>query len=222
MMQSNENYISCVRSACAACKHNKKKCSCDCPFAPYFPASKNREFKAVHEVYGTSKVEERLCNVTKEQRKEVVESLIWEAQCRESDPVQGSFGVCKRLKQENLFWKNKYESLSQLVHNSMMQEPMHPPVNRLNHGNNGLNSNEETTVGGEIAAQIDNGLSYDVGVENLSAELDSYGLLSAHNMQPLEGDAVLEQKQQQQRQPQGPQQVMDECNPDILFSGKLC
>ena len=86
--------------ACAACKHQRKKCHETCPLAPYFPADQNREFQAVHKVFGVSNVTKMVKNVREEDRRKAVESLVWEAVCRQNDPVLGPFGEYKRVLEE--------------------------------------------------------------------------------------------------------------------------
>lgn len=96
--------------ACAACKHQRKKCSVNCLLAPYFPATRNREFEAVHKVFGVSNMSKLVKYVKDEERRRmVVESLIWEALCWQDDPILGSYGCYQKL-------YNQYIMLLQQFH----------------------------------------------------------------------------------------------------------
>ncbi|RAL37385.1 hypothetical protein DM860_000079 [Cuscuta australis] len=86
--------------ACASCKHQRKKCTEKCVLAAYFPAEKSREFQAVHKVFGVSNVTKMVRSVREEDRQRAVESLVWEAVCRQSDPVLGSLGEYRRVLEE--------------------------------------------------------------------------------------------------------------------------
>ena len=70
-----------TQQACAACKHQRKKCKKEtCVLAPFFPASKTKEFEAVHKVYGVCNLQRMIQAVdTREERFILVDSLIWEA-----------------------------------------------------------------------------------------------------------------------------------------------
>ncbi|XP_023928730.1 LOB domain-containing protein 12 [Quercus suber] len=117
-MQRNNNGAQAANPACAACKHQRKKCTESCILAPYFPANRSREFQAVHKVFGVSNVTRILKNLREEDREEAVESLVWEACCRQKDPVLGSYGEYTRIFNE---LKN-YKSQSQ-KENQVMQLP---------------------------------------------------------------------------------------------------
>ncbi|KAH8480203.1 hypothetical protein H0E87_030450, partial [Populus deltoides] len=96
----NNNNRTLVHPACASCKHQRKRCTEDCALAPYFPAEKTQEFQAVHKVFGVSNVVKLVKDVSEERRKETADSLVWEALCRQNDPVLGCYGKFKRLKEE--------------------------------------------------------------------------------------------------------------------------
>ncbi|CAN6444202.1 unnamed protein product [Victoria cruziana] len=95
------------QQACAACKHQRRKCTPDCPLAPFFPAEKTSIFLAVQKVFGVSNVVKMIRELdTYEKRRLAVDSLCWEAQWRIMDPVEGCFGEVKRLKAELRAIKN--------------------------------------------------------------------------------------------------------------------
>lgn len=96
MQRSNNG----MHPACAACKHQRKKCSENCILAPYFPSNRSREFHAVHKVFGVSNITKLVRNAKEEDRRRVVDSLIWEACCRQKDPVHGPYGEYTKVYNE--------------------------------------------------------------------------------------------------------------------------
>ncbi|KAH9310928.1 hypothetical protein KI387_002125 [Taxus chinensis] len=92
--------------ACAACKHQRRKCTENCPLAPFFPSEQSRRFQAVHKVFGVCNVLKILKRLdTRAEKQRAVESLCWEAECRERFPVDGCLGALNQLKME--FGKEK-------------------------------------------------------------------------------------------------------------------
>lgn len=106
-MQRNNHGAQAANPACAACKHQRKKCTESCILAPYFPANRSREFQAVHKVFGVSNVTKILKNLREEERKEAVESLVWEACWRQKDPVLGPYGEYTRVFDELKNYKSR-------------------------------------------------------------------------------------------------------------------
>ncbi|CAK9148421.1 unnamed protein product [Ilex paraguariensis] len=106
--------------ACASCKHQRKKCTDDCTLANFFPVNKTREFEAVHKVFGVSNLTKMVKNVKEEDRKRASDSLIWEALCRQKDPVLGSFGEYMKLYEELKLYKSQCQVplLEGLAHKS--------------------------------------------------------------------------------------------------------
>lgn len=96
--------------ACAACKHQRKKCHEGCTLAPYFPAERCREFQAVHKIFGVSNVTKMVKNVREEDRRRAVDSLVWEACCRQKDPVLGAYAEYKKVNEELKMYKLSQES----------------------------------------------------------------------------------------------------------------
>lgn len=101
-------------SACASCKHQRKKCTEKCTLAPFFPVEKSREFQAVHKVFGVSNVTKIITNLNEEDRKVAVDSLVWEALCRQKDPVLGPYGDYKRVCEELRLYKSQYQQFHQV------------------------------------------------------------------------------------------------------------
>ncbi|XP_010688578.2 LOB domain-containing protein 2 [Beta vulgaris subsp. vulgaris] len=95
------NGISGTHQACAACKHQRKRCTDKCILAPFFPAEKVREFQAVHKVFGVSNVQKLVRNLLNdEDRKRATDSLVWEALCRQKDPILGPYGEYRKIYDE--------------------------------------------------------------------------------------------------------------------------
>nr|DAD21111.1 TPA_asm: hypothetical protein HUJ06_022574 [Nelumbo nucifera] len=90
-----------VHHACAACKHQRKRCGEDCILAPLFTPEKTQQFQAVHKVFGVSNVQKMLRKLdSHESRVKAAESLIWEAVHRQKDPIHGCYGEYKRVVEE--------------------------------------------------------------------------------------------------------------------------
>ncbi|KAF5761826.1 putative transcription factor AS2-LOB family [Helianthus annuus] len=104
--------------ACAACRHQRKKCTKKCVLAPFFPVEKTQDFQAVHRVFGVSNVTKLLKDLSTEDGKKAVDSLIWEANCRIKDPVLGSLGEFQRVCEELNFYKTQL-----LANVPVMQSP---------------------------------------------------------------------------------------------------
>ncbi|KAH7682210.1 Lateral organ boundaries LOB domain-containing protein [Dioscorea alata] len=85
-------------TACASCKHQRKRCSKDCTLAPYFPAEKAKQFNAVQKVFGVSNITKMIKEISNpEDRHRTVEALIWEAECRMVDSVLGAYGQYQKV-----------------------------------------------------------------------------------------------------------------------------
>ncbi|XP_020229930.1 LOB domain-containing protein 36 [Cajanus cajan] len=95
--------MSSSNSPCAACKIQRRKCTQECVFAPYFPPDNPQRFAYVHKVFGASNVAKLLNELNAAQREDAVKSLAYEAEARLRDPVYGCVGLISilqhRLKQ---------------------------------------------------------------------------------------------------------------------------
>ncbi|GKV36791.1 hypothetical protein SLEP1_g44884 [Rubroshorea leprosula] len=85
------------RHACAACKHQGKKCDENCLLAQYFPAEKAEEFNAVYKTFGVKNLTKMLKSVPNDHRKQAADTLIWEAMAWKEDPLQGPRGLYNRV-----------------------------------------------------------------------------------------------------------------------------
>ncbi|XP_021908027.1 LOB domain-containing protein 36-like [Carica papaya] len=95
--------MSSANTPCAACKLQRRKCTQECVFAPYFPPDQPQKFAYVHKVFGASNVAKILNELNASQREDAVNSLFYEAEARLRDPVYGCVGLISilqhRLKQ---------------------------------------------------------------------------------------------------------------------------
>ncbi|XP_027110735.2 LOB domain-containing protein 12-like [Coffea arabica] len=87
-------------SPCASCKLLRRRCTKDCPFAPYFPADDPHKFAIVHKVFGASNISKMLQELPVHQRADAVSSLVYEANARVRDPVYGCVGAISYLQNQ--------------------------------------------------------------------------------------------------------------------------
>ncbi|KAF9588163.1 hypothetical protein IFM89_007852 [Coptis chinensis] len=127
-----------VHQACAACKHQRKKCSEKCVLAPFFPSEKSLQFQAVHKIFGVSNISKILTSLkTYEEREEAIRTLVWEAECRQKDPVSGCYGEYQRVYDELIRLRNQQVTIP-TFHDSVMYKSI------------GWNNNDGTGTGVEI------------------------------------------------------------------------
>ncbi|KAF9662314.1 hypothetical protein SADUNF_Sadunf18G0040100 [Salix dunnii] len=86
--------------ACAACRHQRRRCSPDCPLAPFFPPEKAKDFEAAHKLFGVHNIVNNLKKTSPEQKPESITSMVYEANARVRDPVSGCTGIISRLLQK--------------------------------------------------------------------------------------------------------------------------
>ncbi|KAF5186086.1 Lob domain-containing protein [Thalictrum thalictroides] len=79
--------------ACAACKYQRRKCAPDCALAPYFPPDQPKMFQNAHRLYGVSNILKILKMLNPSQKKEAMQSIIYQSNIREKYPVHGCLGV---------------------------------------------------------------------------------------------------------------------------------
>ncbi|VVA41542.1 PREDICTED: LOB [Prunus dulcis] len=213
-MQRKNNGTPGTQPACAACKHQRKKCHDGCVLAPYFPAERTREFLAVHKVFGVSNVTKMVKNANEANRRKVVDSLVWEALCRQKDPVLGPYGEYRMVFDELKRYKNHE---IQMVHPSQVQKGMcfskslSDFVGWNGGGANGI-SNHNINLGGYLHEN-----------ENVIIDSASYGYPSNCELQSPENiikqaklvdSAVLPLNQHQQRS-------INNINQQYYLSGQL-
>ncbi|KAK9285810.1 hypothetical protein L1049_025011 [Liquidambar formosana] len=173
-MQKN-NGTTGAHSACAACKHQRKKCDEKCILAPFFPADKSREFQAVHKVFGVSNVQKIVKNLDEEDRKRAADSLVWEAFCRQKDPVLGPYGEYRKVHDELKLYKSQCQQMQVPAQGSIVYKSASGVFGW--NGNNGIN-NKGMSFGGGV--NNNNVLNY------IPNNGNSYGYSSSHHAQGQE------------------------------------
>ncbi|MCL7034311.1 hypothetical protein MKW94_014683 [Papaver nudicaule] len=91
-MPSNER-------SCGACRYKRQKCLPQCPFAPFFPPNKKEDFQNIVKVYGGANFM-KLVNLAEPHKHLAADSMIFEANARISDPVNGLAGIVDTLSQQ--------------------------------------------------------------------------------------------------------------------------
>lgn len=159
--------------ACASCKHQRKKCTDKCTLAPFFPVERTREFQAVHKVFGVSNVTKIITGLREEDRKVAVDSLVWEALCRQKDPVLGPFGDYRRVCEELRLYKSQYQHF----HQAPNQMYKGGATQGLMGWNNNINNNNNKVM------NKNNGTSNNIiGNGNSVMEFCSYGYSPNHHI----------------------------------------
>lgn len=123
--------MSSSNSPCAACKFQRRKCTQECVFAPYFPPDQPQKFAIVHKVFGASNVAKLLSELNAAQREDAVNSLAYEAEERLRDPVYGCVGLISilqhRLKQlQSDLYNAKKELANYIGPQAMLPMVMQP------------------------------------------------------------------------------------------------
>ncbi|MCE3215320.1 hypothetical protein HAX54_001857, partial [Datura stramonium] len=87
-------------NACAACKHQRKKCEPNCQLASYFHSNKDEDLQNVYRLFGVNNIIDHLNSVPDNQKTKIAETLILEAKIRKQNPVHGCLAVERRLRTE--------------------------------------------------------------------------------------------------------------------------
>ncbi|KAL5808875.1 hypothetical protein ACOSQ3_029566 [Xanthoceras sorbifolium] len=88
------------KQACAACKHQRRRCADNCPLAPYFPADQHQNFLNAHRLFGIGNIMRVLRQVPEDQRQDAVKSIIFESNQRALNPVVGCWGVVLQFRRQ--------------------------------------------------------------------------------------------------------------------------
>lgn len=100
--------------ACAACKHQRKRCTDACIFAPYFPVRLTKEFNHAQKVFGASNMAKMASKIPMNQRRLFFDSIIFESEERYKNPVFGCTKILSMLRSENEMLRERlrwYENL---------------------------------------------------------------------------------------------------------------
>ncbi|WCJ35993.1 LOB domain-containing protein 27 [Euphorbia peplus] len=83
--------------ACAACKYQRRKCSAECPLAPYFPPDQTKMFQNAHKLFGVRNIIKILEKLDATRKQEAMRSIIYQSYIRDRYPVHGCLGVINQL-----------------------------------------------------------------------------------------------------------------------------
>ncbi|CAN8239581.1 unnamed protein product [Cochlearia groenlandica] len=101
--------------ACAACKHQRKKCRGDCFLGLFFPQNRHKEFLNVHKLFGLSKITNLLKSLDAYQREAAVYNAIFHANARALDPVGGAYKIIRDIEQKIQFCQSELCLLHQQI-----------------------------------------------------------------------------------------------------------
>lgn len=84
--------------ACAACKYQRRRCTSECPLAPYFPPHEQKMFQNAHKLFGVSNILKILKKLEPAQKSDAMKSIIYQSNVRDESPVHGCLGKILQLK----------------------------------------------------------------------------------------------------------------------------
>ncbi|AED92111.1 LOB domain-containing protein 34 [Arabidopsis thaliana] len=81
---NNGGYV----NQCAACRHQRRRCTPDCFFRPYFPAERHQEFQNFHRLHSNTRLQKKLkeLGLSPEEQREAMSSIIYESNIRSQFP----------------------------------------------------------------------------------------------------------------------------------------
>ncbi|KAF8378374.1 hypothetical protein HHK36_029713 [Tetracentron sinense] len=133
--------------ACAACKYQRRKCSADCPLAPYFPPDKPKMFQNAHRLFGVSNILKILNQLNPSQQMEAMRSIVFQADIREKFPTHGCCGIIYQLNyqlrqtEEELHAVNTKLAICRQQYNHQIPPPtLHSPSSQLQLGMTSANN----------------------------------------------------------------------------------
>ncbi|XP_006853821.2 LOB domain-containing protein 22 [Amborella trichopoda] len=100
--------------ACASCRYQRRKCTPDCPMAPFFPPDRMSDFLNVQRLFGVSNVIKLISKFGKpDERAAAMRSIKQEAKVRARDPILGSYGIVLELNKHILHARTLLNNLCQ-------------------------------------------------------------------------------------------------------------
>uniref|UniRef100_A0ACD5ZUL9 Uncharacterized protein n=1 Tax=Avena sativa TaxID=4498 RepID=A0ACD5ZUL9_AVESA len=124
-----------TNQACAACKYQRRKCNPDCPLAPYFPADQQLRFLHAHRLFGVSNILKTLRRLNPEARDVAMQTLIYQAETRATDPAGG---CCRIIAELEHTYNLDLAELSALQHQLDLCRQATPCVGALTPGGGGV------------------------------------------------------------------------------------
>ncbi|TVU14565.1 hypothetical protein EJB05_38040, partial [Eragrostis curvula] len=86
--------------SCAACKHQRRKCTPDCVLAPYFPSSQPEKFRNARRLFGVKNMLHLLQAAGPEKRELCMRTIVYESDVRRQEPVHGCLAVIRDLENQ--------------------------------------------------------------------------------------------------------------------------
>ncbi|WOG85580.1 hypothetical protein DCAR_0104771 [Daucus carota subsp. sativus] len=131
-----------VSQACAACKHQRRKCAPECVLAPFFPPHRQAEFLNVHKLFGVRNIMNTVKKVEMSRRGDAVRSMVHEAYFRAVDPAGGAYRILSHLQHRYNHMKAELDLVRQqlAIFRSVQidgigsEHMQHPPLNYSNFG----------------------------------------------------------------------------------------
>ncbi|KAM0018874.1 putative transcription factor AS2-LOB family [Helianthus debilis subsp. tardiflorus] len=123
--------------ACAACKHQRKRCTPECALAPHFRPEHPKVFKNAHKLFGVRNILRILEQINPDHKTEAMQTLIYEANMRDQFPVHGCLNViCDLQYQIRQAEEELYNVLTWLSFYKQHHEGQHVPTlsNGVDHG----------------------------------------------------------------------------------------
>ncbi|TKY55134.1 LOB domain-containing protein 27 [Spatholobus suberectus] len=111
--------------ACAACKHQRRKCTSECLLAPYFPADQPKVFLNVHKLFGVSNIVKILKILEPGQKKIAMDSIIIQANYRDKYPVHGCWEEICRLQYQIWLVEEELHGVYQQLEICRQQQQQH-------------------------------------------------------------------------------------------------
>ncbi|RDX72631.1 LOB domain-containing protein 27, partial [Mucuna pruriens] len=113
--------------ACAACKHQRRKCTSECLLAPYFPADQPKVFLNVHRLFGVSNIVKILKILEPSQKKIAMDSIIIQANYRDKYPVHGCWEEICKLHYQIWLAEEELHAVLQQLDMCRQQQQQHYP-----------------------------------------------------------------------------------------------
>ncbi|GLJ33783.1 hypothetical protein SUGI_0679040 [Cryptomeria japonica] len=135
--------------SCAACRHQRRKCSEECILAPHFPSHDPEKFAIVESVYEIDYIIKLLQGLATNERDGAVNSLVNEASARLKDPIQGSASAIQELKDQIVVLESKLLATKEELTNT------HAQYDKLSENKSARSG--EARVSGKVAEESENG-----------------------------------------------------------------
>ncbi|KAK4789654.1 hypothetical protein SAY86_016958 [Trapa natans] len=181
-------------SPCAACKLQRRKCTPECIFAPYFPADQPQKFAYIHKVFGASNVSKLLHELSVSQREDAVQSLAYEAETRLRDPVYGCVGLISVLQQRLKHLQSELVNAKKELAAYIGPQAMLPMIPASHH--------QQQQMGGVGPSSS----SWALAPYNMGAAMS---MLPPHHHHQVAGQILINEPQQQAHHHQQPQMGYD-------------